>query len=210
MAMFGKKWAEIGAGLKDIGIGLQGGQSDYLGGYREDQRQLQARDARTAAAKALADKLLARSQPRQTGMAGGNVGLGVFQNPQLGEQEDALSLEAVLPDLLAAQAAGVDISPYASILRSQPKEQVLNAGDGVLATYTPGKGIAYSQAPNPNSALERELLQAQIAAARAQAEQREQQGAYYGARARQPYAPRPGRSSSNKHPPLPAGFRIVQ
>lgn len=60
-----------------------------------------------------------------------------------------------------------------------------------------------------------ELLNAQTEAYLALAEQRKHQGDYYGAKARQPYAPQRPRAAGKagpmgSAPPIPPGFRVVQ
>lgn len=106
---------------------------------------------------------------------------------------------ATLARLAKALGAGANVEPRLKMLEAmQPRPNtVMNTAKGVYS-IDPEGGSAKPLVEIPlkgDDPLQQELLRAQIAAARAQADQRTNQGAYYGAKAAQPYAPQHPRAS---------------
>jgi|LakMenE01Jun11ns_1017448.scaffolds.fasta_scaffold9505594_1 hypothetical protein len=181
MGMFGNtfKKAMQPGGIVDFALGGYDRVDERIAQQAAQQQQERQRQAMQA--------VLAKMNPVQTG---GAMGPGMDGAPMgQGYTAPKRSIQDLLPDLMAAQAEGADIGPMVQMLKlGQPQEdQVYNMGDGYLGVVKPGQDPRFVAAP---SVEERDnLRQAQINAANALAGVRQNQGAYYGAKAKQPYAP---------------------
>jgi hypothetical protein len=190
MGMFGNRLSSIGAIMRDVGAGLDGRPQGYMDQYQQrllQQQQEAEKQQQQERQRQAMQAVLAKMNPVQTG---GAVGPGMDGAPMgQGYTAPKRSILDLLPDLMAAQAEGADIGPMVQMLKlGQPQEdQVYNMGDGYLGVVKPGQDPRFVAAP---SVEERDnLRQAQINAANALAGVRQNQGAYYGAKAKQPYAP---------------------
>lgn len=158
--------------LATIGATLSDVGGQLGGGYSNQLGTLQAqRQAQTQR-----DELKARQEAAYKALSGATE-----LTPQL---------------ILRAQQAGVDVGPLADFMKAQ-KPQAINTQYGAFIVNPDG---TYSQiGQDPLADQRRQLLEAQIAAAQAQAEQRSASGDYYQARAKQPYAPKsPPRTGARK------------
>lgn len=164
----------LGAGLQDMSPNSRGGNLDAARGMFAQRDQQQRVEAdRQARAKAAA-----------AAMTGGKF------DPQA--YLSALGENVSLEDITAAERFGPDFSFHTA-----------GGGDIVRTDGRTGEvRVAYDY-NDPNAPLETQLLQAQIDATKALGNQRGQQGAYYAAKADQPYAP--PRASTGGAPRTTAG-----
>lgn len=159
------RMALLGATLADVGSGLGGGRGGAVSAVQE--RGLN----RQKLAQAERDK-----QVRARAM-------GSALDPETGQFSAAAYMRA-----LAEGGVPLDISDIGDARAAQGGHKVISTPDGPFAyDDTTGQG---DYVPGPLADQRRQLLEAQIAAARAQSDLRGSQGDYYDARAKQPYAPR--------------------
>jgi hypothetical protein len=179
-AASGNRLSRIGAMLQDVAGGISGGPVGYTRQYEADLAAQQKEQEQKAAVQALLDQM----RPRQASP----MGPGIDGAP-MGNSAKTPGLTGLLPALTQAQASGVDVRPYAQLLEmaEPPKEQVFNTGNGYIGVVKPGQNPQFFGAPDVDQRSQ--YLQAQEAAQRALAGARQNQGGYYAAKAKQPYAP---------------------
>lgn len=168
----------IGATLQDVAAGLRGGQGGAVEGLQRRSRNRAAEIRAEMDQKARAEALAGAMGP--DGQFDANLYLTT-----LGQAGIPLDVA----DIAKAQEAG-------------QQYDVLNTSDGPYR-YNRASGEGEYQA-GPLDDQRRQLLEAQIEAAKAEADRRAAQGGYYDARARQPYAPQRARAAPSNKPP--AGF----
>ena len=164
-----------------------GGLADFaLGGYsRVDDRLAQVKAAQDKAKQGAAlQRLLGSMTPTKASPMGPTMSGDPMGNPAR-----TPSMQDMMPALMEAQAAGVDVRPYMQMGEAmQPdKAQVFNMGDGYLGVVDPGKDPRFVGAPSVGQ--HQAYNEARTNAQEALAGVRGNQGQYYGAKARQPYAP---------------------
>lgn len=139
--------------------------------------------------KAKQDAAIQRLLPQMMPTKASPMGPTMSGDPK-GNPARSPTMQDIMPALMEAQAAGVDVRPYMGMIEAmQPeKSQVYNAGDGYLGIVDPGKDPRFIG--SPAAELNRAYKQAQIDDEEASARTRGAQGSYYEARAKQPYAPR--------------------
>lgn len=137
--------------------------------------------------------------------------VGSPDQPMQPEPQDPM--QALMPELLRAQAAGLNIgNPQAILKMNMPEYETINGGDGSYGVVDKRTGkVSPGQLPNQYAELLAKLKQAQIEAAEALAAQRQSASGLNNAKTRAGgFAPRQPRAGPKTLPPLPSGFVVSQ